>query len=97
MHSLALAKPSPEAYEVEFLPEAALGLMWLPPATTAQLAFKLHEVARAAAVARGMGMVLIDGVGSTLRLEVGGCVASYVISDLHRTVTVLSLVRAAGT
>jgi len=97
MHSLALAKPPPEAYEIEFMPAASLGLMWLPPVTTAELAYKLQEIARAAAVARGMGLVLIDGVGSTLRLEVGGCVVSYIIRDLHRMVTVLSVARSADT
>jgi len=94
MNSLALAKPAPVAYAVEFLPPASRALMRIPPAIVAEIRGRLEEIAEVAAVAGDLGFVVLDGVGSSLRLEIGGYTLSYVISDACHLLTVLSVVPA---
>jgi hypothetical protein len=92
MNSLALAESSPQAYDVEFWSSASLKLLRMPARIVIKIRQRLREIAEVAAVAGGLGFVIVDGVGSTLHIEIDGYEVSYLVSDVHRLLTVLSIV-----
>lgn len=92
MSSLALAQPDSEPYRVEFPGALAAVLMRAGPKAMAEIRSRLREIAEVAGHGGGLGFVLFEGVGSTLRLEIAGHVVSYLVDDAKRTLTVLSIV-----
>ena len=91
MTPLALAKPGTGPYAVEFTPRASHALMRTPLPVSSQLQHGLNEIAE---VAGAIAFVIADGAGSTLHLEIAGHQVSYVINDVRRTLTVVSMVPA---
>jgi len=95
MTSLALAEPSSDAYAVDFAPTATLALIGVPSQVATELRRRLRQIAEVAAIAGGLGFVVLDGIGSTLHLEIDGHEVSYAVSDDRRALMVLSVVPAA--
>jgi mRNA-degrading endonuclease RelE of RelBE toxin-antitoxin system len=92
MSCLALVRPGSEPYRVEFPESLPPVLLRIDSNDLAEIRRRLHEIAEVAGHGGGLGFVLFEGLGSTLRLEIAGHVVSYLVDDAKRTLTVLSIV-----
>lgn len=85
-------KASQGSYQILFSPYAERVFWNTPVETRAEVRRRLEEIAD---VAGHLTSTVADTIGSTLRLEIAGHIISYVLSDLHQTLTVMSVVSFA--
>ncbi|HEY8207075.1 MAG TPA: hypothetical protein VIG99_06330 [Myxococcaceae bacterium] len=78
---------------LQFAPYAEQAFWSTPPEIRGQIRRRLEEIAD---VAGHLVSTVADSVGNTLRLEMSGHIISYVLSDVERTLTVVSVVSFAA-